>query len=116
MLAMAGLVMEDSVGHPAGVAVGTEFTGRSEMSSAGVHLPPMRGIAARNAPRAPPAASGGSAREAYPLATSIVDSGGYSEPSSDGRAVLEYRGQGGRDPKSQKLSQSQLLTKVRHRT
>ena len=48
----------------------------------------------------------------YPVATSIVDSGGYRAPG-DGEEVLHYRGRGGRDVKGVNLSESQALKGVR---
>lgn len=122
MLNTAGHVVPDIVGHPLGIAVGAEFHGRAELCALGVHLPQMHGIGkvdlvapARSAPVGGPqaVAAAAAASAAFPLATSIVDSGGYSTPAADGGAVLEYRGEGGRDPKSNRLSTSQKLTKVR---
>ena len=72
-------------GHIPGVAVGTLFANRRELSTAGVHRPVQAGIC-------------GSGKEG---AESIVVSGGYRDDEDHGDLVI-YTGHGGNDPATKK--------------
>lgn len=82
MMTMPGI---DTPGHPAGVALGAKFSSRAELSSAGVHLPPKRGVAMRH-PQ-----DGDIGPEGYPLATSLIDFSGHQHPAPNGAPTIEYR-------------------------
>jgi putative restriction endonuclease len=81
-------------GHPFGVPVGTVFSSRKELRTAGVHGQNRAGIS-------------GTERDG---ADAIVISGGYEDDVDDGDTIV-YTGQGGRDPNSGKQIEDQTLTR-----
>ncbi len=81
-------------GAISGVAVGTIFASRRELSAAGVHKPTMAGIS-------------GTPHEG---ADSIVLSGGYEDDEDLGDVII-YTGHGGNDPETKRQVADQTLTR-----
>jgi putative restriction endonuclease len=81
-------------GHIPGYPEGSCFATRAAVAEAGLHRPPVAGIA-------------GSGRQG---ATSVVIAGGYEDTQDFGDVIL-YTGYGGRDPETGRQRTDQTLTR-----
>jgi putative restriction endonuclease len=81
-------------GHIPGYPEGSCFATRTAVAEAGLHRPPVAGIA-------------GSGRQG---ATSVVIAGGYEDTQDFGDVIL-YTGHGGRDPETGRQRTDQTLTR-----
>jgi putative restriction endonuclease len=87
-------MQERVFGHIPGYPEGSCFATRAAVAAAGLHRPPIAGIA-------------GSGRQG---ATSVVIAGGYEDTQDFGDVIL-YTGHGGRDPETGRQRTDQTLTR-----
>lgn len=84
--------LKDDAGHPEGVAPGTRFGSREELSAARVHLPLVNGVAIHRPRMLDRKASDPQlGPEDFPVATSLVIGAGSSRAPRGERPVVEYR-------------------------